>query len=669
MRKVLTIVSPLFGVLVLLGLGPNPKPARPLTPGQTYCTGTTPCVTTYHNDNNRDAMNPNEGAFKASTLGPSNHPSPRWLATTDGQIYAQPLYLHQLMMNGAPKNVVYVATENNSVYAFDSDSTSNTGTTLVSTSLNNASDLGTGYTEIALPSADLPHGCGNITPEVGITGTPVIDLSVTPPVIYLVTKHQDIDSNGGESYRQKLHGLYADTLQEIPGSPVVLDKTFSATYTGNIFNPVSNNQRAGLALVTGADGSAKIWVSWGSHCDDTPYHGYAIEFTYNYQNSAFNTSYTLFDSEASCSAGRCMSGIWMSGAAPAADAQGNVYLATGNGADTFQGAGEYSNSLLKLNDSGLQDFYSPPDFDAMNHGKTVVACSNPHPTKCAAPCQLDTTGTYCQVNLVPEDWDMGTSGVVLLAPTFPLRYPELTTSGKQGMIYVMFAGNLGQIDSQSANPDKYACTTAGQPTSGAIVQCFMGFAMHDKSTNPNTGGRGAPAFLAGQTGKNARNYLYVSGVGDILKAYHVINTGGIATLSTWASTPVTPHKFLYPGAVLAITWQKTKGNVDDAIVWALDSSGFGTPVKPATAAVMYSYKAVPSKQGGGTLGASLWDTSAYNNSFPGNPGAVKFMSPTIVDGKVFMGGGAQGYQPGSSNCPSPSTAIQPTTCGGLAMYK
>jgi hypothetical protein len=616
-----------------------------------------------------DAVCLDEGAFKASTLSGSNHPSPQWLATTDGEIYAQPLYVHQLLINGAPKNVVYVATENNSVYAMDSDSTSSTGTTLVSTSLNDASDLGTGYTEIALPSADLPKGCSNITPEVGITGTPVIDVSVTPPVIYVVTKHQDVDSNGLESYRQKLHGLYADTLREIPGSPVVLDNAFAATYTNKVFTPLSNNQRAGLALVTGADGSAKIWVSWGSHCDDVPYHGFAIEFTYNYQNSAFNNTYTLFDAESNCHVNRCMSGIWMSGAAPAVDAQGNVYLATGNGDDANQGNGEYSNSVLKLNDSGLQDFYSPPDFDAMNKGNTFVACTNPHPSKCGAPCQLDTTGTYCQVHLVPDDWDFGTAGVILPVPTFSLRYPELITSGKQGMLYVLFTGNLGQIDSQSTNPDRYACSNAGLPTSGAIVQCFMGFAMHDKSTNPNTGGRGAPAFLAGQTGKKIRNYLYIAGVGDILKAHHFINTGGIGTLSTWASTPLTPHKFLYPGAVLGVTWQHNKGDIDDAVLWALDSSGFGTAAKAATAAVLYSYKAIPSKSGAGTLGSALWDTSSYNSSVPGNPGAVKFTSPTIVDGKVFIGGGAQGYQPGSSNCPSPSTAIQPTACGGLAMYK
>lgn len=667
MPPILKTASPTLAIVVLLGLFPLGKPQRMLTPGQTYCTGSTPCVWTYHNDNNRDGVNPNEGAFKASTLSPSNHPTPQWLATVDGQVYAQPLYVHQLLMNGTPANVVYVATENNSIYALDSDSTSSTGTILVSTSLNNASDLGTGYTEIALPSSDLPKGCSNITPEVGITGTPVIDLSVTPPVIYVVTKHEDISSDGVETYRQKLHGLYADTLQEIPGSPMLLNSNFASQNTGNAFNPWSNNQRAGLALVSNTAGSAKIWVSWGSHCDDLPYHGVAVEFTYNYGGGTF-ASTSVFDSEAGCKSG-CRAGIWMGGAAPAVDSQGNVYLSTGNGADTLQGASEFTNSIIRLNDSGKTDFYSPPNFDALNKGNTLVACTNPSPTKCVAPCALDSTGQYCQAHLATDDWDLGTAGIVLLQPTFALNNPELFASGKQGMIYLLFAGNLGQMDNQTSNPSEYACSTATTPTAGSIVQCFMGFVLHNTSKNPNTGARGAPAFLAGQAGTKAYNYLYVAGIGDVVKAYNFTNSNGLGTLNTWASTPATPHRFTYPGGVISVTWQSTGGTITDAVVWALDSSGYGTPVKTATAANIYAYKAIPTKSGAGTLGSVLWDTSAYDTTVPGNPGAVKFMAPTIVDGKVFIAGGAQGYQPTSSNCPTPNVNIQPTACGGIAMYK
>jgi len=667
--KIPLLVFLVVAIALLMSLVAIPVPGKlqTLTIGQTYCTGLTPCVLTYHNDNNRDGVNPNEGVLKASTLSSSNHPVPQWLATTDGQIYAQPLYVHQLMVGGVPKNVVFAATENNSVYVLDSDSTSSTGTVLTKANLNNASDLGAGYTEIAVPYTDLAKGCSNIVPEVGITGTPVMDVSVTPPVLYVVTKHEDVDSQGVKTYRQKLHGLFADTLQEIPGSPLVLDSTFASTYAPG-FSSLDNNQRAGLALVNGPNNTAKIWVAWGSHCDVVPYKGFVIEFTYNYTGTpSFSTTYNVFNSQATCTAKRCQAGIWMGGAAPAADAQGNVYFSTSNGNDVTQGAGEYSNSVVRMNDSGVQDFYSPPDFDVLNKGTAVVACSNPNPPNCYSPCTRDSTGQYCQITLPPDDWDLGAGGVVLLSPTFKLNNPESVSLGKQGMIYLVFSGNMGHIDSKTSDPDKYACTTAAAPAPGAIVQCFFGV---PPKYNQAGGGRGAPAFLAGQTGTMIKNYMYVVGIGGQLRAYPLVNNSGVGLFGTRFATSSTLHQFPYPGAAPVVTWQRTGGNIGDAIVWALDTHAYGKMTTAATAAVLYAYQAIPAAGGGaGSLGPELWNTSAYNNSTPGNPGAVKFTVPTIVDGKILLEGGAQGYQPGSSNCPTPSTTVQPTACGGVAMYK
>jgi hypothetical protein len=668
--KIPFLVSLVMGTAVLMSLLAAPVARKPqtLTIGQTYCKGATPCVLTYHNDNNRDGVNPNEGTWKASTLSTSNHPVPQWLATTDGQVYAQPLYVHQLMLGGQPKNAVFAATENNSVYVLDSDSTSSTGAVLVQANLNDASDLGTGYTEIALPYTDLPKGCDNIAPEAGITGTPVIDVSVTPPVLYVVTKHEDVSSQGVKTYRQKLHGLFADTLQEIPGSPVILDSVFASNHAPG-FSPLDNNQRAGLALVNGANNTAKIWVAWGSHCDVVPYHGFAIEFTYSYAgNAGFLNTYNVFDPQSTCNAKRCQAGIWMGGAAPAVDAQGNVYFSTGNGDITHQGAGEYSNSVIRMNDSGLQDYYTPPDVAVLDKGQALVACTNPNPKSCSKPCALDTTGQYCQITLPPDDWDVGAGGVLLLAPTFKLNNPEMVSIGKQGMFYIVFSGNMGHADSQTANPAQYACTTASAPAAGAIAQCF--FAEPPAYSQAN-GVRGALAYLAGQTGTVIKNFMYVAGVGEPLKAYPLVNTSGLGTFSTRASTAASPaHGFPYPGAVPIVTWQHKGGDIRDAIVWALDTHTYGMLDKAATGSVLYAYRAIPSVGGGeGALGPELWDTSAYNNSAPGNPGAVKFTVPTIIEGKILLGGGAQGYMPGSSNCPAPSVTIQPTSCGGVAMYK
>jgi len=579
-------------------------------------------------------------------------------------IYTQPLYIHQLLVNSVAKNVVFIATENNSVYSMDSDSTSGSGTVLAQVNLNNASDLGTGYTEIAVPYLDLPKVCSTIVPEVGITGTPVIDISVSPPVLYLVTKHEDVSSSGSKTYRQKLHGLYADTLQEIPGSPLILDAAFATNYAPS-YKPLDNNQRAGLALVPSSNNASAIWVSWGSHCDFTPYFGMAIGFTYNYQAPGFSTTYTVFNPESACTKEPCGGGIWMGGAAPAVDQSGNVYLSTGNGADEVQGSGEYSNSVVRLTGAGLQDFYSPPDFDPLNKGKTPVACTNPNPTSCPNQCQWDSTKQYCQWYLPNNDWDLSSGGVVLLQPTFTLANPQLVTGGKEGMLYNVFSQNMGHIDGHSQLPDEYACTTANAPAAGTIAQCFLGFDLPYHNSK-GSGNWGSPAFLAGGRAGNKIDYLYIAGNMETLRAYQLTNVSGLGIFRTNAKIPKSGHIFGYPGASPSITWNQSSGNIDDAIVWTLETGSYGTVGYTAGAAVLHAYKAVPSA---GSLGPELWDTSAFSQSNPGNPGAVKFVVPTVVDGKVFVAGGAQGYEPGSTNCPVPSPSVQPTACGGIVMFK
>ncbi len=644
---------------------PNQRDSKGrFTSGQTYCVAGEPCVLTYHNDGNRDGVNPNESVLKASTLSVTDHPVPQWFASVDGMIYAQPLYIHQLTVNSVGKNVVFVATENNSVYSLDSDSTSATGTVLAQVNLNNATDLGSGYTEIAVPYLDLPKACATIVPEVGITSTPVIDVSVTPPILYAVTKHEDISSTGVKTYRQKLHGLYADTLQEIPGSPLVLDASFAHNYAPG-FRPNDNNQRAGLALLPSSSNTAQIWVAWGSHCDRTPYTGMAIEFSYNYQTQVFANTFAVFNAESACTKEPCEGGIWMGGAAPAVDQSGNVYLSTGNGADALQGTGEYSNSVLRLNSAGLQDFYSPPNFDALNNGKTLVACTNPHPPQCTNPCKWDSTKTYCQWFLPNNDWDLASGGVVLLQPTFALTNPQLLAGGKQGMLYNVFSQNMGHIDGSTQNPAEYACTTATAPAPGAIAQCFLAYG-NTTDNNSGAGDWGSPAFLAGGTGTNVVNYLYIAGNDETLRAYQVSDAQGVALLSTTANTPQLAHVFGYPGTSPSVTWNQSSGNIDDAIVWTLESGLYGKLTRAAGPAKLYAYRAVPTA---GSLGHELWDTSIYNLATPGNPGAVKFVVPTIADGKVFVAGGAQAYEPGSANCPVPSTSIQPTACGGITMFK
>jgi hypothetical protein len=213
---------------------------------------------------------------------------------------------------------------------------------------------------------------------------------------------------------------------------------------------------------------------------------------------------------------------------------------------------------------------------------------------------------------------------------------------------------MGHVDGEVLNPDKYACTVGSKPASGTIAQCFQGTLLNP-SANGDSGSRGA-AFLAGGLGTNQQNWLYVAGIGDTLNGYRMANTGLFGTTAT-SST----NNFGYPGASPTVTWNSSNSsNINDAIAWALNTSGYGKIGQQATAAVLYGYQAVPS---GGSL-SKLWDTSAYNTSAPGNPGAVKFVVPTIVEGKIFLAGGAQGYKPGSGTC-----STIPTACGAVAMYK
>ena len=119
-----------------------------------------------------------------------------------------------------------------------------------------------------------------------------------------------------------------------------------------------------------------------------------------------------------------------------------------------------------------------------------------------------------------------------------------------------------------------------------------------------------------------------------------------------------------------MTWNNTKAHATNAIVWMIDASGAGGAGRPASPEVLYAYRAIPVGQNpDGSLGIPLWDTTAYGNTTPGNPGAVKFVVPTVVDGKIFLGAGAQGFEPASASCPVPTTSVQPTACGGLAMYR
>ena len=357
-------------------------------------------VVTYKNDQARTGQNLTESVLTLTNVNATNFGLRRNLAV-DGKVDAQPLYLSQLTVAGATHDVLFVATEHDSVYAFDPDS----GAVLWKVSL-----LGSG--EVLSDT----HGCSQVTPELGVTSTPVIDRTAgAHGTIYVVAMSKDASSN----YHQRLHALDVTTGAELLGGPTEIAATYPMMNGGtSTFSPGQYEERAALLLSNGT-----IYTSWTSHCDATPYTGWVIAY------SAATLMRTMMI-DVAANGGSVGPAIWMGGGGPAADSAGNIYLLTGNGAfeTTLDGNGfpnkqDYGNSFLKLSAAG--GTLSVADFFTMQNEVAESAA----------------------------DLDLGSGGEMLL--------PDLTDSagtvrhlmvgaGKDGNLYVVNRDSMGKF-SPSAN--------------------------------------------------------------------------------------------------------------------------------------------------------------------------------------------------------------------------
>lgn len=311
-------------------------------------------VITYHYDNGRSGENLNETALAPANVNSTQFGKKGEFAV-DGKVDAQPLYLSQVTINGQKKNVLYVATEHGSVYAFDADSIS--GTT--STFLWKTTTLGSGET-----TSD-NRGCGQVSPEIGITATPVIDRGRN--AIYVVA----MSKNSSGSYFQRLHALNLSTGAELFSGP----QTITATYPGTgdnssggnvIFDPKQYKERPGLLQINGT-----IYTTWSSHCDIRPYTSWVMAFSADTlaQTSVLNLVPNGSDG-----------GIWMAGTAPAADPAGNLFFILGNGdfdttlnASGFPANGNCGNCFVKLSTSSglkLADYFTPHNTVAESNADT-----------------------------------------------------------------------------------------------------------------------------------------------------------------------------------------------------------------------------------------------------------------------------------------------------------
>jgi len=362
-------------------------------------------VTTAQYDNARTGANVSETVLTPQNVN-SNQFGKRFALSVDGDVYAQPLYVPGVEIPGkGTHDVVFIATEHDTVYAFDAQGNP-------SAPLWQASFLTADGTISTVPGQDVE--CPFIKPEIGITSTPVIDLKTG--TLYVLARSREYKATlRGYDYVQRLHALAITTGAEKMSS-VVIDASVPGRGTGSAggqirFNPLRENPRAALLLVNGL-----VYLTWASSCDVGPYHGWVMAYdalTLE-QKGALNVSPDAGEG-----------GIWAGDSGPAADAAGSVFVATGNGKFDAASAGgrDYGDSVLKLALSNqgfaLQDFFTP----------------------------------FNQQELNDNDADLGSGGPVLL-PDQPGPHSHLLVlAGKGGVIYLLDRDRLG----------KYGPTTKAGP--------------------------------------------------------------------------------------------------------------------------------------------------------------------------------------------------------------
>lgn len=440
-------------------------------------------VFTYHNNLARDGVNSQEYALTTTNVNPSTF-GKLFSCPVDGVIYVEPLWVAALNVSGSVHNVVFVATAHDSLYAFDAD----TGPCqqIWRADLLDALHGGTAN-ESSVCANDVGQGFGDIQPEVGITGTPVVDPGTG--TLYVVSKSENGGCSTGvqPSVHQRLHAIDVASGSEKLNGPVTITASVPGTGDGSSagvlqFNARSEGQRPGLTLLKGVavNGSLHdlVYISWASHEDAFPYHGWVIGYdaaNVQQQREVFNTT-----------PDGGLGGIWMAGAALAADAGNNLYFATGNGTfDADTGGNDLGDTVARLATSGalgLTDYFTP----------------------------------FNQASLNQVDADLGSGGVVLL-PDQATGLPHLLIqAGKQGLVYVINRDNMGQFTVGTDN----------------IVQEFQA----------DNGSWTTPAFW--------QNTLYLAGSGDHgnCDSLHAYSFDSLSSSFTTTSGSDSTHCFGFPGA-------------------------------------------------------------------------------------------------------------------------
>jgi hypothetical protein len=532
----------------------------------------------YHNDNASTGQNLGETALTPGNVNPTSF-GKLFTSGVDGQVYAQPLVLTGVGITGGPQagtthDVVFVATEHDSLYAFDD----NNGTLLWHDTLLPSRY---GGTVTSVPSGDV--NSGDLSPEIGITSTPVIDPSTN--TIYVEEKTKEVENNNSH-YLHWLHAINVGNGAERFVGPTLIADSIGDTYVsgpfvkgtstdtpantppgGNVaFDALRQMNRVGLTLVNG-----NVYIAYASHGDNGPYHGWVLGFS-----AATLKPTAVFNTTPNASNG----GIWQGGARLAADSPGNLYVETGNGifdttldARGFPSMGDYGDSFLKLavdpsstqanqhgnlNGWGLKvvDYFTPMNQDSLNAGDTDLGSGGPF-------LLPDSAGSSAHLHL-------------------------LVGSGKEGRIYLIDRDNMGKFD----------------PNADRIVQ--------ELPPATISGSFGTGAYFNGQI-----YYVGGSNIGnppDFAKTFSVSK----AKLST-NPTSQGPDTFSFPGNTPTIS----ANGSSNGIVWATDT---GTNQ-------LRAYDAR-------NLATELYTSDQAANNRDQLGSAIKFAVTTVANGHVYVGTGA-----------------------------
>jgi hypothetical protein len=552
-------------------------------------------VLTWHNDAARSGQNLQETLLSPSNVSSANFGLLSSFAplVTDGAVDAQPLYVGSISVSGTVRNVLYVATENDSLYAFDADA----GTQLWKQSL-----LSNG--ETAVPIADV-GGCTQVAPILGISSTPAIDLSLNAPdgTIFLVTM-----TVKGSTYYQRLHALDLVTGVEESGWPILVQATYPSTgpqSSGGVvtFNPQQYKERAALLISNGM-----VYTSWASHCDGDPYNGWIIGY-----NESTRAQVVL-----NLTPNGDRGAIWQSGAGPAADAGGDLYFLMANGyfdgtlnASGFPADGDYGNAFMNLSTlSGLtvQDYFTSDNSPVETGGQ--------------------------------NDTDLGSGGAMLL-PTLnnAMGNPVALAvgAGKDGNAYVVDRNNMGGYNGSSNAVYQQFPLGGAVFSSPAWFNNTLYYSASDQplAAYPYSGGffgsatKSSPSFGNGATPS-------ISALGSTNGIVWAVNSGSPAVLYAFNATNMSElYNSTQAGSrdTFGTGIHFTTPTIANGKVYVGTTTGVGV------FGLLPSYCTYP---GSATYGNASFDATSHSGGFGVTAGSGCAWSATTTSNFITITGGASG---------------------------